>query len=52
MRNAALELDARADAADDSMNDASGMIVIPGPGEAKPARAVAASAPVLARCAS
>ncbi|SAL02058.1 flagellar basal body P-ring formation chaperone FlgA [Caballeronia ptereochthonis] len=45
MRNAALELEARADAADDSMNDASGMIVIPGPGEAKPARAaVAASA--------
>ncbi|SAK43630.1 flagellar basal body P-ring biosynthesis protein FlgA [Caballeronia temeraria] len=47
MRNAALELDARADAADDSMNDASGMIVIPGPGEAKPARAVAAPAPAL-----
>ncbi|SPB14094.1 flagellar basal body P-ring biosynthesis protein FlgA [Caballeronia novacaledonica] len=40
MRNAALELDARADAADDSMNDASGMIVIPGPGEAKPAPAL------------
>jgi len=48
MRNAALELDARADAADDSMNDASGMIVIPGPGEAKPARAPVA-APALAR---
>lgn len=55
MRNAALELDARADAADDSMNsamnsamnDASGMIVIPGPGEAKPARAVAVAAPAL-----
>jgi flagellar basal body P-ring formation protein FlgA len=47
MRNAALELEARADAADDSMNDASGMIVIPGPGEAKPARAavVAPAAP-------
>ncbi|WP_321796689.1 flagellar basal body P-ring formation chaperone FlgA [Caballeronia sp. J97] len=54
MRNAALELDARADAADDSMNDASGMIVIPGPSEAKPARATAAApapapAPVLQR---
>ena len=56
MRNAALELDARADAADDSMNsamnsamnDASGMIVIPGPGEAKPARAVAVAAPAPA----
>ncbi|MFM0324997.1 flagellar basal body P-ring formation chaperone FlgA [Caballeronia glebae] len=48
MRNAALELDARADAADDSMNDASGMIVIPGPAETKPARAVAAPATVLA----
>ncbi|WP_250514248.1 flagellar basal body P-ring formation chaperone FlgA [Caballeronia sp. INDeC2] len=46
MRNAALELDARADAADDSMNDASGMIVIPGAGEAKPARAPVA-APTL-----
>ncbi|KXU95714.1 flagellar biosynthesis protein FlgA [Caballeronia megalochromosomata] len=46
MRNAALELDARADAADDSMNDASGMIVIPGPGEAKPARVASAPAPV------
>ncbi|SAK39521.1 flagellar basal body P-ring biosynthesis protein FlgA [Caballeronia fortuita] len=47
MRNAALDLDARADAADDSMNgatnDASGMIVIPGPGEAKPARAAVAA---------
>ncbi|BCQ24562.1 flagellar basal body P-ring formation protein FlgA [Caballeronia sp. NK8] len=42
MRNAALALEARADAADDSMNDASGMIVIPGTGEAK-----AAPAPVL-----
>jgi flagellar basal body P-ring formation protein FlgA len=56
MRNAALELDARADAADDSMNDASGMIVIPGPGDAKPARVAApvtpvtpAPAPALAR---
>ncbi|SAK42860.1 flagellar basal body P-ring biosynthesis protein FlgA [Caballeronia calidae] len=48
MRNAALELDARADAADDSMNDANGMIVIPGPGEAKPARATAPAAPVAA----
>ncbi|SAL49504.1 flagellar basal body P-ring biosynthesis protein FlgA [Caballeronia peredens] len=50
MRNAALALEARADAADDSMNsatnDANGMIVIPGPGEAKPARpAVASAAP-------
>ncbi|SAK50597.1 flagellar basal body P-ring biosynthesis protein FlgA [Caballeronia pedi] len=43
MRNAALALEARADAADDSMNDASGMIVIPGAGEAK----AAAPAPVL-----
>jgi len=49
MRNAALELDARADAADESMNDASGMIVIPGPSEAKPARAAAAPAPALVR---
>ncbi|SAK39145.1 flagellar basal body P-ring biosynthesis protein FlgA [Caballeronia catudaia] len=46
MRNAALELEARADAADDSMNDAGGMIVIPGPGEAKPARVAAPSAAV------
>jgi len=46
MRNAALELEARADAADDSMNDASGMIVIPGPGDAKPARAAAPATPV------
>jgi flagellar basal body P-ring formation protein FlgA len=44
MRNAALELEARGDAADDSMNDAGGMIVIPGPSEAKPARAAAAAA--------
>jgi flagellar basal body P-ring formation protein FlgA len=44
MRNAALELEARADAADDSMNDASGMIVIPGPTEAKPARVAAPAA--------
>ena len=49
MRNAALELDARADAADESMNDASGMIVIPGPSEAKPARAAAAPAPALVK---
>ncbi|MDR5835211.1 flagellar basal body P-ring formation chaperone FlgA [Caballeronia sp. LZ034LL] len=48
MRNAALELEAHADAADDSMNDA-GMIVIPGPGEAKPA---AAAAPVATRVAA
>ncbi|SAL40209.1 flagellar basal body P-ring biosynthesis protein FlgA [Caballeronia arvi] len=48
MRNAALELEARADAADDSMNDAGGMIVIPGPGEAKPARVAAPSAPAAA----
>ncbi|SAL67162.1 flagellar basal body P-ring formation chaperone FlgA [Caballeronia humi] len=37
MQSAARALDAHADAADDSMSDASGMIVIPGPGEAKPA---------------
>jgi flagella basal body P-ring formation protein FlgA len=49
MRNAALELDARADAADESMNDASGMIVIPGPSEAKPARASVAPAPALVK---
>ncbi|SAK42859.1 flagellar basal body P-ring biosynthesis protein FlgA [Caballeronia hypogeia] len=48
MRNAALDLEARADAADDSMNDASGMIVIPGPAQAKPARAVVAQAPAPA----
>ncbi|MDR5829769.1 flagellar basal body P-ring formation chaperone FlgA [Caballeronia sp. LP006] len=35
MRHAALALEARAEAADDAMDDASGMIVIPGPGEAK-----------------
>ncbi|BAN24480.1 flagellar basal body P-ring formation chaperone FlgA [Caballeronia insecticola] len=54
MRNAALALEARADAADDSMNgatnDANGMIVIPGAGEAKVARpaviATAAPAPL------
>lgn len=43
MRAAALALDARADAADDSASanagDSSGMIVIPGPGEAKAATA-------------
>jgi flagella basal body P-ring formation protein FlgA len=49
MRHAALELEARADAADDSMNDASGMIVIPGPGDVKPAPAAApAPTPVAA----
>jgi flagella basal body P-ring formation protein FlgA len=37
MQSAARALDSHADAADDSMSDASGMIVIPGPGEAKPA---------------
>jgi flagellar basal body P-ring formation protein FlgA len=36
MRNAALALEAHAEAADDSMDDASGMIVIPGPGQASP----------------
>jgi flagellar basal body P-ring formation protein FlgA len=35
MRNAALALEAHAEAADDSMDDASGMIVIPGPGQAQ-----------------
>ncbi|WP_050453214.1 flagellar basal body P-ring formation chaperone FlgA [Candidatus Burkholderia verschuerenii] len=35
MRNAALALEARAEAADDSMDDAGGMIVIPGPGQAQ-----------------
>jgi flagella basal body P-ring formation protein FlgA len=48
MRNAALQLEAHADAADDSMNDASGMIVIPGPGEARPARAAVTPAPAPA----
>jgi flagellar basal body P-ring formation protein FlgA len=45
MRNAALALEAHAEAADDSMDDASGMIVIPGPGQAK---APAAPTPVPA----
>jgi flagellar basal body P-ring formation protein FlgA len=40
MRNAALALESRVEAADDSM-DASGMIVIPGAGEAKAPAAVA-----------
>jgi flagellar basal body P-ring formation protein FlgA len=39
MRSAARALDAHADAADDSMSNASGMIVIPGPGEVKNASA-------------
>ena len=39
MQSAARALDAHADAADDSMSNASGMIVIPGPGEAKNASA-------------
>jgi flagellar basal body P-ring formation protein FlgA len=49
MRAAALALDAHADAADASSSsaDTSGLIVIPGPGEAKPAKPLAA-APRLA----
>ncbi len=54
MRNAALALEAHAEAADDSMNDASGMIVIPGPGQAKapqpaPQAAISAAAANYAR---
>jgi flagella basal body P-ring formation protein FlgA len=41
MRSAALALDSRAEAADDSMSDAGGMIVIPGTGEPKAAAAAA-----------
>jgi flagella basal body P-ring formation protein FlgA len=37
MRHAALALESHAEAADDAMDDATGMIVIPGSGEAKPA---------------
>jgi flagella basal body P-ring formation protein FlgA len=48
MRHAALALDARADAADDAMDDASGLIVIPGAGVAKPAPAAAAVKPAAA----
>ncbi|WP_244847494.1 flagellar basal body P-ring formation chaperone FlgA [Caballeronia sp. SL2Y3] len=46
MRHAALALEARAEAADDAMDDAGGMIVVPGPGEAKPTAATPAKAPV------
>ncbi|WP_250532607.1 flagellar basal body P-ring formation chaperone FlgA [Caballeronia sp. AZ10_KS36] len=46
MRHAALALEAHAEAADDAMDDAGGMIVVPGPGEAKPATATPAKAPV------
>ncbi|WP_277187430.1 flagellar basal body P-ring formation chaperone FlgA [Caballeronia sp. BR00000012568055] len=49
MRNAARALEARAEAADQSMDaadDASGMIVIPGPGQQQPKPAIAA-APVV-----
>ena len=48
MRHAALALEARADAADDAMDDASGLIVIPGAGVAKPAPAAAAVKPAAA----
>ncbi|WP_248320716.1 MULTISPECIES: flagellar basal body P-ring formation chaperone FlgA [unclassified Caballeronia] len=46
MRHAALALEARAEAADDAMDDAGGLIVVPGPGDAKPAAATSAKAPV------
>ncbi|QSN61199.1 flagellar basal body P-ring formation chaperone FlgA [Caballeronia sp. M1242] len=46
MRHAALALEARAEAADDAMDDAGGLIVVPGTGEAKPAAAAPAKAPV------
>ncbi|MDR5855844.1 flagellar basal body P-ring formation chaperone FlgA [Caballeronia sp. LZ062] len=46
MRHAALALEAHAEAADDAMDDAGGLIVVPGPGEAKPAAATPAKAPV------
>jgi flagella basal body P-ring formation protein FlgA len=45
MQSAARALDAHAEAADDTMSDANGMIVIPGPGEAKSPPAVANRAP-------
>ncbi|MDR5737169.1 flagellar basal body P-ring formation chaperone FlgA [Caballeronia sp. LZ016] len=48
MRHAALALEARAESADDAMDDASGMIVIPGAGEAKPAPVAAAVKPMAA----
>ncbi|MEZ2354293.1 flagellar basal body P-ring formation chaperone FlgA [Caballeronia sp. RCC_10] len=48
MRHAALALEARADAADDAMDDASGLIVIPGAGVAKPAPAAASVKPAAA----
>ncbi|WP_250473336.1 flagellar basal body P-ring formation chaperone FlgA [Caballeronia sp. GAFFF1] len=46
MRHAAIALEARAEAADDAMDDAGGLIVVPGPGEAKPTAATPAKAPV------
>jgi flagella basal body P-ring formation protein FlgA len=46
MRHAALALEARAEAADDAMDDAGGLIVVPGPGDAKPVAAASAKAPV------
>ncbi|VXC55563.1 Flagella basal body P-ring formation protein FlgA [Burkholderia sp. 8Y] len=49
MRHAALALEAHAEAADDAMDDTGGLIVVPGPGEAKAAAAPAlAKAPVAA----
>nr|WP_063977788.1 flagellar basal body P-ring formation chaperone FlgA [Caballeronia udeis] len=53
MRAAALALDAHADAADASSSsaDTSGLIVIPGPGESKTAKPVAAAAAVAPRLA-
>jgi flagellar basal body P-ring formation protein FlgA len=48
MRNAALALESRVEAADDSSDDASGMIVIPGAGQAKmPAVRPQAAAPAV-----
>ncbi|WP_244814895.1 flagellar basal body P-ring formation chaperone FlgA [Caballeronia sp. Lep1P3] len=47
MRHAALALEAHAEAADDAMDDAGGMIVIPGPGQAKPAASTNAAAQAL-----
>ncbi|SAL63959.1 flagellar basal body P-ring formation chaperone FlgA [Caballeronia telluris] len=45
LQSAARALDAHAEAADDTMSDANGMIVIPGPGEAKSPQVVANQAP-------
>ncbi|MDR5752019.1 MULTISPECIES: flagellar basal body P-ring formation chaperone FlgA [unclassified Caballeronia] len=45
LQSAARALDAHAEAADDTMSDANGMIVIPGPGEAKSPPVVANQAP-------